>query len=276
MVVSETSSSRDYAASVQEIMVALRRLHMGGEGDSPQATMLRVLWLRSDHEDARIATELTHLRDDLVVCHAIVTLANGGSASGYAAEPLATDDDAAVTIERCETRAIGRALDILGYIVSATGDPAETPAVAASTADAPREPDDAEPSSPPVADAPASRSAPPMVVNALRNVSLRRRGTENLPGAGIDPDTGEIIGPVEAPVEPAASPSTSERGARVAERESADDLQLEDYSWTHFWKWARSHELSTKAQVEKRLGHSIDGRTPADVRLELHELGIPL
>lgn len=275
MVVSEFSSSRDHAASVQEIMVALRRLHMGGEGDSPQATMLRVLWLRSDHEDARIATELTHLRDDLVVCHAIVTLANGGSASGYAAEPLATDDDAAVTIERCETRAIGRALDILGYVV-ATGDALERSTAPPSAIPDVRAPESVEPALSRISEPRVSSESPPMVVNALRNVSLRRRGTDNVPGAGIDAETGEIIGSIEAPAQPAASPPPPERGTHVAEREPADDLQLEDYSWTHFWKWARSHELSTKAQVEKRLGHSIDGRTPADVRAELHKLGIPL
>ncbi|MDQ3539506.1 MAG: hypothetical protein M3440_02360 [Chloroflexota bacterium] len=273
---SEISSSRDHAApaaaSAHDIMAALRQLHARREGDSPRATMLRVLWLRSDHADARISTELTHLRDDLVVFHADVTLANGSAASGYAAEPLATDDDAAATIERCETRAIGRALDILGYLIS-TGEAAasqETPArgIQETTVPEPTE------STPAVTAEP--RNAPPMVVNALRNVSLRRRGAETPPGAGVDPDTGEIVGPVEAPAEPATSPPSSERDADTPEGESDDDLALEDYSWTHFWKWARTHELSTKVQVEKRLGHSIDGRTPADVRIELQKLGIPL
>lgn len=280
IVVSEISSSRDHAApataSAHDIMVALRQLHARREGDSPRATMLRVLWLRSDHADARIATELTHLRDDLVVFHAVVTLANGSAASGYAAEPLATDDEAAPTIERCETRAIGRALDILGYIISATGDSPETSAVGTSTAEAPPGPEAADPSPPDVAEPATPRHSPPMVVNALRNVTLRARGAETLRDPGIDRDTGEIVGPVEAPAEPATSPPSSERDADTPEGESDDDLALEDYSWTHFWKWARTHELSTKAQVEKRLGHSIDGRTPADVRIELQKLGIPL
>lgn len=274
-MVSETSSSRDHAASAPDIMAALRQLHARGEGDSAQATILRVLWLRSDHEDARIATELTHLRDDLVVFHAVVTLANGASASGYAAAPLTTDDDAAATVERCETRAIGRALDILGYLIS-TGDAPETSADVTSTAEAPRTPEAADSSPSLVSDVPASRTEPPMVVNALRNVSLRRRGTENPPGAGVDPNTGEIVGPVETPGKPATSPSSSGREADTAENEPADDLALEDYSWTHFWKWARSHELTNRAEVEKRLGHSIDGRTPADVRIELQKQGIPL
>jgi hypothetical protein len=278
-VVSETGSFRDQAASVRDVMAALRQLHARDEGDSPQATMLRVLWLRSDHEDARIATELTHLQGDLVVFHATVTLANGASASGYAVEPLRTAERPAATIERCETRAIGRALDVLGYIVSATGDARAMPDSTPIEVESPGAPDPVHSPTAAEAEPPASRNAPPMVVNALRNVSLRRRGTEELPGAGIDPDTGEIIGPVEAPQVPeaaAASPPSSASTADAARSESPDDLPLEDYTWTHFWKWARAHELTTKVHVEKRLGHSIDGLTPAEVRLELQKHGIPL
>lgn len=275
MLVSETSSSRDHATSVSELLAALGQLHARGEVDSARATMLRVLWLRSDQEDARIATELTHLRDDLVVFHAIVTLANGASASGYAAEPLTPDDQPANTIERSETRAIGRALDILGYIVSTTSEAGDETAGATATANAQPHPDIAEESSLADSAAPASTNAPPMVVNALRNVSLRRREMETVPAAGVDPDTGEIAEPVPAPSPSTTSASPAERGSDV-ESESTDDLPLADYSWTHFWKWARGHEMSTKAQVEKRLGHSIDGRTPAEVRLELQKLGIPL
>jgi len=272
-VVSETSSPREHATAPRDILAALRHLQARGDGDSPQATMLRVLWLRSEHENARIETELTHLRDDLVVFHATVALANGASASGYAAEPLTMEDEPAATIERGETRAIGRALDILGYIVS----PVEaSPEMPASVLDETRRPAAAEPAPPPSSTPPdpvATRNAP-MVVNALRNLSLRRRGTETLSGAGIDPDTGEVIGPVEAPEQPERMPS--EDGPDVAASTTADDLPLEDYTWTHFWKWARAHELATKAQVEKRLGHSIDGRTPAEVRAELQKHGIPL
>lgn len=281
MVVSETSPPRDHAAPARDIMAALRQLHAHGEGDSPQATMLRVLWLRSDHEDARIITELTHLRDDLVVFRAIVTLTSGASASGYAAEALTTDDEPADTIERGETRAIGRALDILGYLIPAAGAAPETSGTSTLNVPESRAPAPAPAELSPTAAAgpPASRSSPPTVVNALRNVSLRARGTEARPDAGIDPDTGEIIGPVEAlPVAEAAAapPSPTAAGPDAARRESPDDLPLEDYTWTHFWKWARAHELTTKGHVEKRLGHSIDGLTPAEVRLELQQHGIPL
>lgn len=273
-MVSETSSPHEHATAARDILAALRHLQARGDGDSPQATMLRVLWLRSEHENARIETELTHLQGDFVVFHATVTLANGASASGYAAEPLRTEERPATTIERCETRAIGRALDILGYIVSPTG---ASPEMSATASGEIRRPVAAEPAPPPSSTPPdpaPSRNEPPMVVNALRNVSLRRRGTETLSGAGIDPDTGEVIGPVEAPEHLARPPSESDPD--VAASETADALPLEDYTWTHFWKWARAHELATKAQVEKRLGHSIDGRTPAEVRAELQKHGISL
>jgi len=268
IVVSETSSPREHATAARDILVALRHLQARGDSDSAQATMLRVLWLRSEHENARIETELTHLRDDLVVFHATVTLANGASASGYAAEPLTMDDEPAVTIERGETRAIGRALDILGYIVS--------PEMPASVSDQTPRPVAAEPRTPPTSTPqdPAASGSPPMVVNALRNVSLRRRGSETLPGAGIDPDTGEVIGPVRTSEPPGRMPSAS--SLDVAASATTGDLPLEDYTWTHFWRWARAHDLANKAQVEQRLGHSIDGRTPAEVRAELQQHGVPL
>lgn len=270
-MVSETSSPREHETAARDILVALRHLQARGDGDSPQATMLRVLWLRSEHENARIETELTHLRDDLVVFHATVALANGASASGYAAEPLTLDDEPAVTIERGETRAIGRALDILGYIVSPempapVSDETRRP-IAAAAPTLPATPTSTPPD-------PATSGNPPMVVNALRNVALRRRGSETASGAGIDPDTGEVIGPGGVAETPGRMPSGS--GPDVAASVTPDDLPLEDYTWTHFWKWARAHELANKAQVEQRLGHSIDGRTPAEVRTELQKHGIPL
>ncbi len=114
-----------------------------------------------------------------------------------------------------------------------------------------------------------------MVVNALRNVTLRRHGTERLPGAGVDPDSGEVIGPVERPA-PREVPAPPTTGPATVTSDAPDELPLEDYTWTHFWRWARGHDLTTKARVEQRLGHSIDGLTPAEVRVELKKLGIPL
>ena len=51
---------------------------------------------------------------------------------------------------------------------------------------------------------------------------------------------------------------------------------MADYTWTHFWTWARANELSTKGQVEQRIGRPIDGLMPHDVRQLLHETGVPL
>lgn len=269
-------------------MTALRQLHRQGEEDSPRATMLRVLWVRAEHEDARIETELTHLRDDLVVARAIVTLAGGASASGYAAEPLDTADDPSATIERSETRAIGRALDILGYIVApeqalAGADrPAPAAPVEGTMVEEPVAAPEPEREPQPEPAARAAPSSPPTVINALRNVPLRARAqgqvAEPVAATGVDPRTGELLAPEAASAPRIAEPVRQREPAAPAEEraDDSDEPPLEDYSWTHFWKWARSHDLTTRAQVEERLGHTINGRNPGDVRAELHEHGVPL
>jgi hypothetical protein len=58
--------------------------------------------------------------------------------------------------------------------------------------------------------------------------------------------------------------------------ESGEEPPLEDYTWTHFWRWARGHNLSTKGQVEQRIGRPLDNLTPAEVRIALRETGIEL
>lgn len=240
-------------------IATLRQLQASGDLDGPQATMLRVLWVRSDHPDTRVESELTHLHDDLVVFRALVALPGGATATGYASETGAPGGSMALAIERAETRAIGRALDILGYVIPAG---ASVPAG-----------DDT--------------NAPP-VIDALRKASLRHPPAETviLPDPGpepeVDPETGEIAAedeplPSEAPAEKtspvSANPLPNRRPAVV---DSSEEPSLEDYTWTHFWRWARGHNLSTKEQVEERIGRPLDNLTPADVRIALRHSGIEL
>jgi hypothetical protein len=51
---------------------------------------------------------------------------------------------------------------------------------------------------------------------------------------------------------------------------------MADYSWTHFWTWAREYELKTKGQVEQKIGRTIDGLGPQEVRQLLNQAGVPL
>lgn len=277
MVTDTRSSPPGPGGSPIDPIAALRQLQANGDLEGPQATMLRVLWVRSDHPDTRVETELTHLHDDLVVFRALVALPGGASATGYASETGAPGENLALAIERAETRAIGRALDILGYVIPAGATP------------------------------PARRNGgetnPPPVIDALRKASARRPQTgpvvlpEAEPEPAVDQDTGEIadaagssrVAPQGQPQgEPAAeesrsvspvSPAPQPRQRPVAAEAARDvsgDPPLEDYTWTHFWRWARGHNLTTKGQVEQRIGRSLDNLTPADVRIALQESGIEL
>ena len=74
----------------------------------------RLLWLRTDHPDATVETELVQVDPaaGFALFRARVALADGGSATGYGSE---TRTDFADYIEKAETKALGRALAALGY-----------------------------------------------------------------------------------------------------------------------------------------------------------------
>lgn len=72
----------------------------------------RLLWLRTEHPEAAIATELVRLEDGLALFRAKVTIPGGGEATGWGSE---TKDDFGDYIEKAETKALGRALAALGY-----------------------------------------------------------------------------------------------------------------------------------------------------------------
>ncbi len=72
----------------------------------------RLLWLRTEHPDAEIVTELVRLDDQLAVFQAHVRLQGGGVATGHGSE---TATDFSDYIEKAETKALGRALNALGF-----------------------------------------------------------------------------------------------------------------------------------------------------------------
>jgi hypothetical protein len=75
----------------------------------------RLIWLREEHPDAAIATEMVHLDLELqlAIFRAQVTVPNRGSATGYGSET--ERDFPAGWVEKAETKAIGRALAALGF-----------------------------------------------------------------------------------------------------------------------------------------------------------------
>ena len=72
----------------------------------------RLLWLRTEHPDAVIETELVKHEDGLALFRARVAVPGRGEASGWGSE---TADDFGDFIEKAETKALGRALAALGF-----------------------------------------------------------------------------------------------------------------------------------------------------------------
>jgi len=72
----------------------------------------RLLWLRTEHPDAVVETELVKHGGGLALFRARVSIPGGGAATGWGSE---TADDFGDFIEKAETKALGRALAALGF-----------------------------------------------------------------------------------------------------------------------------------------------------------------
>ena len=92
----------------------LRQLQVRGRGGGADYLDVkwRLLWLRTEHPDAEIVTELVQHDPQMAIFKATVSVPTGGKATGYGSE---TASDFPDFIEKAETKAIGRALNALGY-----------------------------------------------------------------------------------------------------------------------------------------------------------------
>lgn len=72
----------------------------------------RIHWMRNDHPDAILETDLASHENGRAVMRARVTFPNGASATGWGSETIESSE---AYIEKAETKAIGRALTALGY-----------------------------------------------------------------------------------------------------------------------------------------------------------------
>lgn len=79
----------------------------------------RVYWLRTQHPDAVITTELISHENTVAVFKAHVSIPGGGSATGWGSEGY---DDFRDYLEKAETKALGRALAALGFGTQFTPD----------------------------------------------------------------------------------------------------------------------------------------------------------
>ena len=114
----ERSSRADDGSARQETgfdpTPYLRQLHGRGRagGGDYLDVKWRLLWLRKEHPDAEIVTELVQHDPQMAIFKATVIVPSGGKATGYGSE---TASDFPDFIEKAETKAIGRALNALGY-----------------------------------------------------------------------------------------------------------------------------------------------------------------
>lgn len=72
----------------------------------------RLVWLRDQHPDATIETDLIAHNGNHAIFRAQITLPTGGAATGWGSEDISGFQN---YIEKAETKAIGRALAALGF-----------------------------------------------------------------------------------------------------------------------------------------------------------------
>jgi hypothetical protein len=207
----------------------IRQLRGRGGGSDYLDVKWRLLWLRKEHPDAEIVTELVQHDPQMAIFKATVTVPTGGKATGYGSE---TASDFPDFIEKAETKAIGRALNALGYGAQ-FGDPARA--------------DD-----PPAGPARDRRGQPDPPV--ARPVALPQRGErqERRPEPKPEPKP-EAETP--APISAADTPSPA-----------ATDSELVEYSWSAFWPWARERGLNGPREIENLIGQQVAGLSPAELR----------
>lgn len=90
----------------------MRQLRGRGGNQDYLDVKWRLLWLRREHPDAEILTEHVRIDEGMAIFKATVSVPTGGKATGYGSE---TAGDFGDFIEKAETKAIGRALNALGY-----------------------------------------------------------------------------------------------------------------------------------------------------------------
>lgn len=257
----------------------------------------RLVWLRQDHADALIATELVTFSADLAIFKAVVTIPNGGSASGYGSE---TARDFPDYIEKAETKALGRALAALGYGTQFARDfeddspPGSRRDDLGGGAPPQRQPTRRTPSTTDDgarADAPDNRAetATPAPRRAAPVVNLRD-GTETpertkAPGdedgqegrPTLEPTRGPRhappgASPADAPPraipvrQPTAIPAARPSLVRESPREEEATIDIANYGWTEFWNWARGAGFANRDMLDAAAGRSTQGMTPLEIR----------
>ena len=233
----------------------------------------RLRALRTRYPGIELATKLATIHDDQIVIRATISLPDGTTVSAHAAEPTDSAGLLDTALELAEQRATTRALDLLGI--------GEVPASSQRVE--------------PTPDIPRDEAATPPLVEALRKTSARKAeaaspsreavsapevpvsnepAREPEPRRPATPPRDVATPPVHEP-QPTPEPRRTQAEPPAAATSTEGDVDMADYSWTDFWKWARSHDLNAKGQVEQRIGRSMEGLQPKDVRKLLFDTGVP-
>jgi len=217
----------------------LRRIRSRGQEAEYLDVKWRLVWLRTEHPDARITTEQVSLSASLAVFRALVEIPGGGAATGFGSESA---DDFRDYIEKAETKAIGRALAALGYGTQFALDFDLEETSGAMTR--------------PIADAPVERVPDSRPAPRLRSVAP--------PEPEAEPEQAESPAPL--PVRQPVPPAPAVREPEPA----AQEFNPASVSWTDFWKEARRLGYNSRSELGTLLGHEIDtSMTPAEVWTEL-------
>ena len=240
----------------------LRVLVERGAGNSADAIMLRLLWLRQEHPQAAVTTDVAHLEGGRVVMHAAISLPHGAAGSGIAAAQVEDGDDWADIVERTETIAISRALDTLGYVLrAATAAAIPTATQPPSAPESVREirQEEPAPSRKPAPSAPAPVPAQEPSLPPQRVVPPR-----------MDETAPSVVNALRRANRPAVSPPSSVDPAPAL---AEDDAHLEEYSWNTFWSRARAFGLNPD-KVTEALGHPAHEVTPKEAVAGLIDAGV--
>jgi hypothetical protein len=260
----------------------LRELH---DGAPYLDVKWRLHWLRSEHPEAVIETQLISLDGETAVCKATVRIPDGGSATGHASATRVSGG--ADHIEHAETRAIGRALAALGYGAQFTEEDAiearakerstERPVSLVTPPATPQPPArmrpvrEVEPEEP-TEEEPPERTEPrePVDVRDSRGQRESRPVREMREvREAVEEDGGE-------PVEPTPLKRGSDLRGRTEPRGSGGPAR-EDVSWTRFWDWAKRRGYRDAAHLRDLLGIDVNALTPGEVRdrIRRYELDHP-
>jgi hypothetical protein len=241
----------------------LRQLRGRGVSGEYLDVKWRLLWLRTEHPDARIETEHIQIEPTLAIFKATVTIPTGGMATGYGSE---TPGDFGDYIEKAETKAIGRALNALGYGAQfrEPGDE-DAPGTAnggrgGQSNQPPRiqrttwQPERAAPAPRDVQPAPAPLDRP------VAQAAAPAPTTEPSPDPNPDPEP-----PAQRPVSLNTGRARASAPAAPAAPagETADDSP---FTWAAFREWVAGQGLNTREEINQLLGRDTTGMSPVELR----------